>query len=726
MNPYRKSLICAIYPQIIMWLLTLILCYPFFMPEWVMAVEEDQYRFNTVRLDVDLTYLKDTFKINAYDTPEKTESFEQRYKLDAKGLVMHPNLMTYRAGIEYVDTATETTNRGTHSNVDSYTFDTTILRKSRIPLTLAARRITTDTGVGAETTRDTFGADWHLKFRTLPWTRLNYDKTQTKSADRYEDVETSGIEMSKKIGPTDNTISYSTTTTSSDRNYGAENNVITIRNDTTVPRVADFYLGVVKNDYIVLQDNNKRVIETTAGSAGVRTEPVAGLDQNYNYTFTNTKSAVNRKDSSATDIGPGETNSEFFNGKIGYKPTKRLNLFMDAQTFQNETLSETRDTLSKYIKFSTGGRYSITRELSTTESIRYSQAESSTGDPLTGKTERTITDTTAALNYAKKLSWSAFSAGVSLGHYKETVKPDAGGEGTSYSFNTGLSGINMNYFTLSSGYSYSAVESNSSSNVDQEVQEFSSNAVSSYIRDLPLTVSYLYHTMDSYLDGEDGVENTVSATASVHFIKWLPINASLRRYTLVRPDNAPSGIQMAQIRDKEEDTISLSSNLIYFKNTTISALSEYNTTTQSLFNADTGVPEENSYSQRSIGIKGSHTRALYRGKLNISTEYKESIKEDIVTNIKEDYSSLLIKGQYDKKLSRNMLLSLKAERSDADTNGLRDTTTVGETDIFYRLRQWLLSAEYLHSIKEMETSGGLIVTEDRVMLRLSRSFVRIF
>ena len=73
-----------------------------------------------------------------------------------------------------------------------------------------------------------------------------------------------------------------------------------------------------------------------------------------------------------------------------------------------------------------------------------------------------------------------------------------------------------------------------------------------------------------------------------------------------------------------------------------------------------------------------------------------------------------------------MMWKLEAERRYTDTNGQRNTTISGQTNIFYRLRQWLLSAEYSHAIREQETTGSTTVIEDKVMLKLSRSFFRTF
>src|SRR3972149_4079308 len=293
MRPYHKSQICAAY-HLSRWGFILILCYSFFMPERVMGMEEDPYRVNTIRLGVDLTY--NNYSYRSVGITDNTESFEQRYSLDLKGLLVNPNLIVYNAGIEFVDTDIETTNSESHSNVNNYVFGSTILRNSRIPLTLAARRTTSDTTFGNDTTTDSLGVDWYLKFRTLPWTRLNFDKLQTRSSGINEETETSGIEMEKAIGPSDNKISYSSTTTSdSIRNYASEKNVFKIRNDTTVPLGSDFYMGLARNDFLTFRDTDKKEMDITAGSVGLRTEPIAGFGQNYNYTFTNTKSDYNNE-----------------------------------------------------------------------------------------------------------------------------------------------------------------------------------------------------------------------------------------------------------------------------------------------------------------------------------------------------------------------------------------------------------------------------------------------
>jgi hypothetical protein len=705
------------------------------MPESVMGIEQDPYTVNTIRLGIDLTYNNNKYRTSGIT--DDTKIFEQRYSLNVKGLLINPNLIVYSAGIEFVDTNTETTYTEHHSSLDKYEFNSTILRNSRIPLTLNASKTTIDTTFGGETTTDSLGADWYLKFRTLPWTRLNFNKTQTRSSGVNDNEESSGISMEKEIGPSYNKISYSSTTTSDDiRNYGSERNVFKLRNDTAAPLDSDFYLGLSKNDFLTSRDNYESELDTTAGSVGLRTKPIAGFSQNYNYTFANTKSDYNQTDGGAYNRGVREMNNEYFIGNINYRPTRRLDMFMKMQSFLsetdgtssaknelNETSSATEHLKSKTIDLSTGAKSIITRELSTTESIAYSQRESTTGDPLTGKTERTITDTSARLDYDKKLDWSYLSAGASLGHHRETVEPEGGGEGVSYGFNAGLSGIDMNYFSLSSSYSYSAVDS---TDVPWEEQTFRSTAGSTYIEYLPYTLSYRYHTLNSYLSGEDGVEHTTELSARLLYLKWLPINGSYMHYTLARPDNPPSELEFIYITDKEEDTINLGADLIYFKNTTVSASAEYDKYTQTRINV-TEVPEESSYSRRSMGITGSHIKRLFSGKLNILAGYKVVIKDDEAANINEDYTILQIKGTYDKKLSRNMVLKLQAERYAAQTNGLSDTTTSGEASIFYRLRAWLLAAEYLHSIREMETSGSAgEIIEDRIMLRLSRSFFRTF
>src|SRR3989338_6358925 len=463
MHFYHKSQTCVAYHQIIRCAFILFSVSLIFMPERVMGIEEDIYVFNMIKLGVELTY--ESLHYGTSDRPHKTSIFEQRYSLYVRSRLIDPRLIVYNVGIEVVDTDQKADTGELHRGVDKYKFNSIILRKSRIPLTLTANRNTSEATFAGKTTTDNFGVDWYLKFRTLPWTRLTYDKTQTKATGRNEERESSGVEMTKAIGPTDNKISYSVdTTTDITRNYNSEQTVYTFKNDTTLPLKSDFYLGIVNYNRLTSIRDVKDETDSTAGSMGLRTIRTAKFDQNYNYTF---------RTSEYTDDN-SSTNAEYFNGMIGYRPTKRLTTSLDMQSKLSETSSATSDTTSKYINLSTAVMYIITSELSTTESIKYKQEEESTmGGTLapTGKTERTTVDTSAALNYAKKLSWAAFSAGTSLGYYKETVEPEAGGEGISYGFSTGLSGIDMTYFILSTSYGYSGVDSYVE-NVDRKEHTF--------------------------------------------------------------------------------------------------------------------------------------------------------------------------------------------------------------------------------------------------------------
>src|SRR3970282_1047882 len=270
MHFYHKSLICVTYHQIIRWVFILSFAVLFFMPEKVMSIEEDPYAFNMIRLGVGLTY--ESWRYGTSDRPQKTSSFEQRYSLDVRGRLIDPKLIVYNMGIEFVDTDQKTDGGESHREVNNYKFNSIILRKSRIPLTLTANRNTSEATFAGKTTTDNFGVDWYLKFRTLPWTRLTYDKTQTKATGRNEERESSGVEMTKAIGPTDNKISYSVdTTTDITRNYNSEQTVYTFKNDTTLPLKSDFYLGIVNYNRLTSIRDVKDETDSTAGSMGLRT-----------------------------------------------------------------------------------------------------------------------------------------------------------------------------------------------------------------------------------------------------------------------------------------------------------------------------------------------------------------------------------------------------------------------------------------------------------------------
>src|SRR3989344_3727369 len=313
MHFYHKSLICVTYHQIIRWVFILSFAVLFFMPEKVMSIEEDPYAFNMIRLGVGLTY--ESWRYGTSDRPQKTSSFEQRYSLDVRSRLIDPKLIVYNIGIEFVDTDVTTNDVESHRGADNYRFNSIRLRKSRMPLALTADRSTSETTFGGKTTRDNFGVDWYLKFKTLPWTRLTYDKTQTQATGRNEERESSGVVMTKAIGPTDNKISYSVdTTTDNIQNYSSEKTLYTFKNDTTLPLNSDFYLGMVNYNLLTSNGDVKDETDTTAGSMGLSTIRTAKFNQNYNYTFTKTEHSDDNR----------STNADYFNGRIGYRPTKRL------------------------------------------------------------------------------------------------------------------------------------------------------------------------------------------------------------------------------------------------------------------------------------------------------------------------------------------------------------------------------------------------------------------
>src|SRR3970040_2122173 len=113
------------------------------MHESVMGIEEDIYAVNMIKLGVELTY--ESLHYGTSDRPHKTSIFEQRYSLDVRGRLIDPRLIVYNMGIEFVDTDQKTDGGESHREVNNYKFNSIILRKSRIPLTLTANRSTSET-----------------------------------------------------------------------------------------------------------------------------------------------------------------------------------------------------------------------------------------------------------------------------------------------------------------------------------------------------------------------------------------------------------------------------------------------------------------------------------------------------------------------------------------------------------------------------------------------------
>ncbi|MBI3397718.1 MAG: hypothetical protein HY026_00510 [Deltaproteobacteria bacterium] len=698
-----------------------------FIPARARGVEVDRYAFNILRLNIDLSY--EEYNYNSKGIKQEYSTFQQRYSLGVTGKLIDRRLLIYDAAIEFDEKTTDTkTTSGAFRqsaesaiNINKYMLKTTVLPKSRIPLTLYADRSVSDTTYSNEVTTDNYGLDWMLWFITLPTTHLTLNQQLIQSIGQQDEETISySIDLSKGIGPTSNSIGYSAgDTKDSIRNSGSEYSTITFSNSTALPMDTDFHMGMAESDRFSFRKDNTTDYNSSAGSVGLRTKPTKVFSQEYNYTFLKSDQKINNEKQL--------TDNEYFAGNVKFNPAEGLNTFANMTSSKYNSTASSKSTTTENMDISTGAsyRYKINAEWSATESVGYGGSESTYGDPVTGKRERTTVTANSALNYLKRLTWAnSFSAGGLLGYHKEWTKPEQGIEGLSYGLNTGLSEINLTYAHLSSGYAYSGVTSSDGKNIEN--QTFYTTAKSSYLTYLPATVSYNYHTLDSYIDSEDVKENTVKAEARLRYFNYLPVEASYKYYTLVRPAGPPSDQKFAYSIDREENSFNVRANLTYFKNTTIAAYTTYNDYIQSV--VEKGLKREEISSAWETGIKGSHKRVFLAGMLDLSAGYGKALSEnrgssrDIIIN---DTINIYYKGSYDKRLGRNMVWKLQLERNDTITNGLLDIVDSMETALFYRLRAWFLSAEYRHTEGAMKTANR-DYTEERWMLKVSRSFVRIF
>ncbi|MBI5049256.1 MAG: hypothetical protein HZB54_10005 [Deltaproteobacteria bacterium] len=698
-----------------------------FIPARAKGVEVDQYSFNRLKFNIDLSY--EEYRYNSKGIKEEYSTFQQRYSLAVTGKLIDRRLLIYEAAIEFDEKTTDTRRTSgafrqsaeSAININNYMLKTTVLPKSSIPLTLYANRNVSDTTYSNEITTDNYGLDWMLWFITLPTTRLTLNQQYTQSIDRDEEAISYGIDLSKNIGPTRNKIGYSAgDTKDSIMNSGSEYSNITFSNITALPMDTDFHLGMVEDDRMSFSKDNTQDYHSSAGSVGLITKPTKIFSQQYNYTFLKSDQRINN-DKQLTD-------NEYFEGNVNFNPTEGLSTFanMTSATYNSTASSKSTTTESRFVSTGASYKYRINTEWSAAESVSYSNSESTSRDPVTGKRERNVVDASSALNYLKRLTWAnSFSAGGSLGYHKEWTKPEQDIEGLSYGLNTGLSKINLTYAHLSSSYAYSSVISYVGRNIEN--QTFYTTANSSYLTYLPAMVSYNYHTLNSYIDSEDATENTVTAEAKLLYFNYLPVEASYKHYTLVRPAGPPSDQEFAYLVDKEENSFNVKANLTYFRNTVITAYTTYSDYMQSV--VEKKLAREEISSAWETGINGSHTRVFLAGMLGLSAGYVKTLYENrgSARDIINDTINIYYKGSYNKRLGRNMVWKLQLERNDTTTNGLRDIVDSMETALFYRLRAWFLSAEYRLSETTRESVAfNNNYTEEKWMLRVSRSFVRIF
>ncbi|MBI5328566.1 MAG: hypothetical protein HZB80_09825 [Deltaproteobacteria bacterium] len=687
-----------------------------FMPAMANGFEIDPYSLNRLSMNVDFSY--ENYKYDSKDNKREYSTFRQRYNFEAKGKIIDRRLLIYDAGIEFDETTDEKTPGGTSGiNISKYMLRTTLLPKSSIPLTLYANRNVYDTTYSNKATTDTYGLDWMLWFITFPTTHLTLEQQSTQSPGQDEAALSYSIDLSKNIEPTSNKIGYSAgDTRDSIRKSGSEYYMVTFNNNTELIMNTYFHLGLAEGETRSFSKNNTADYYSYAGSVGVKTRDTKIFSQQYNYTFfeSNQKTANERL----------LTDNEFFSGNVTFNPADGLSAFAKMQSNKyNSTKSPTSE--STVISAGASYKHDINTEWSTIESVDYSSSASTSGDPVTGKRERTAAAAKSELKYLKLLTWAdSFSAGGSLGYFTERAEPAQGIDGLSHGLNTALSGINLKYARLSSGYTYSGVASSDGSSVKD--QTFYTTAHNSYFTYLPAMVSYNYHELDSYINSEDAKEEAVTAEAKLLYFNYLPVEASYKHYTIVRSSGPPPEQKFAYIRDKQENNFSAKASLTYFRNTAITAYATYNDYIQSVEEQTAKRNEINN--EWKTGIDGSHKRIFLAGMLGLSAGYASSLSENrgMGNDIIRGTINIYYKGSYDKKLGRNMVWKLKLERNNTAINGLADVVDSMETSLLYRLRAWFISAEYLLTKAAINSTANRDYTEDKWMLRVSRSFVKIF
>lgn len=629
----------------------------------------DPYAFNTIRLDVGASY--ERYSLNNPNYDREYSAVEQQYSLTFKGNILDPRVMIYDSDIFSRE---RTTQGDTEAGGDiwGYGFSSTILPKSLIPFSFYTRSTTDDTRGTGETITDEHGAKWSLKFRTLPHIGLRYDRSAVSSDSGGSETTSYGADISKgfSLWRAENSVGYhfftaDTEDKTSGTVSGYDSNRFTLNSNTRFSPETAFSAAATRYFIDRWSSGSTGDVSKDGTNASLKVSSKQGkaFSQDHAYRFAQT----NEDDTTTTN--------QYYNGNIGYQPTRKLNISVGTSFNTSETISHTQTAEADNLYANAGMTYKITDHLSTSENLSYYRREETSGEPLTGKTERERMTATAGLGYSSTIFRQVWvSLGYYGGYFRERTLPEGGGEGYTESVYMALGGsegigrgIDFKYLTLRVDAGITA-DTSFKGYADSRTETVTVTANSKGLRYLNARSEFLNRNYDSWEDPYDQRETSVRNT-----------------------------VESA-----------------YFRNTRLGLYLNYSDIT-------TGSAGQHTSLGRGLNI--NHSAVVWDGNLQLYADYgitEYSSAADVSETATTSYE-----GRYTKWITRNLgsTLNLKRVVNESDSSwSRRDTLKI---TLPYRLRAWFMSAEYDY----MTTAASYYVeetVEQRVMLRIKRSFVRYF
>ncbi|MBI5641956.1 MAG: hypothetical protein HY954_00620 [Deltaproteobacteria bacterium] len=482
-----------------------------FAPKVAYAVEEDPYIYKSLVGRVYFEFEKASTEQNGVSSD--SSRFQQTYSLDLKGNIVSRRLVIYDAGFAFTDNNYTSTSSDINTDTKDYYLRTTILPKSGIPLTLYGTHAESSTSSSDSiTTKTTYGLNWFLKLRTLPQTSIYAERALTESSSVESETGNYKVIMKKALGPTQNELTSTYSTSDSSDGTNSSQNTINYSNTTKVSRSTQLYLGATRS--------NSESDDTDTSLEGLtltlNSKPSTDFTQNHHYTFYRTKI------DSDTQIGKN------YSADMLYRLNDRAdaNAGLNLSTADNESSSSSSETATTGAN--AGVNYRVTSNLSTSGAVSYSDYKTNSTDSSTTTGDRKTFRVTSRATYNKTLSWALLGAGYSLGYVEDKAQDLPAGKGLEQTVNGSLSNIDVNRFVgFAVAYSRGEVKTFSGENIDTTTKTYSASAFNKELKKyILMNASYQKYSLDSYLDSTDSKTETYRLDATSTYFK----NVSLQSY----------------------------------------------------------------------------------------------------------------------------------------------------------------------------------------------------
>lgn len=400
-----------------------------------LCVEEDPYVYRLLFASIYFEYETGT----SDDSGRSTEhsAFQQVYTLDTLGNILSRRLLIYDAGMSYtLDEYEQEQTRIDTKNLN-YHLRTTALPRSAIPLTLYGSKQTETivTTTENERTRTIYGLQWFGRFRTLPETRLQIER-QTDSSRSSETTTTKySLDMSKRLGPTENFLYYNLNTSEDNFSSGndSQSQSINFRNQTSLSRATRVDFGFARGDSSN-DDPTSPDTYVNAITLGLQSTPSLQFNQTHRYTWYNMNS------------GRTDTENASYSGNMAYRFTDRLSSSLSLSASEATSESADKSETSTSVGTGFGLNYRLSRKLSLAESLSYSRTDTSSDSPtnLDRETFRALTH----INYNDQFSWTSLASSLRLGYNYDKTTEELSGTGVETGATVALNNIDVTRYAL--------------------------------------------------------------------------------------------------------------------------------------------------------------------------------------------------------------------------------------------------------------------------------------